>query len=113
MHWSLQNRSCLKCYGDCARPRGAKGTPPSLCRDAAKKQRKRSGDKTPLDITISEVPSPLGDGSTVVWPVRDEQRGPTPGALQGNDYQLEYYEDGYPKLPACLDRRRIILAKAA
>jgi hypothetical protein len=43
----------------------------------------------------------LGDGPTMVWP----ERGPTPGALQGDDYQLEYYEDGYPKLPACLDRR--------
>ncbi len=26
---------------------------------------------------------------------------------------LEYYEDGYPKLPACLDRRPIKLAEAA
>ena len=26
--------------------------------------------------------------------------------LNGDDYQLEYYEDGYPKLPTCLDRRR-------
>jgi hypothetical protein len=25
--------------------------------------------------------------------------------LQGDDYPLEYYEDGYPKLPSCLDRR--------
>ena len=25
--------------------------------------------------------------------------------LQGDDYPLEYYEDGYPKLPAPLDRR--------
>ena len=25
--------------------------------------------------------------------------------LQGHDYPLEYYEDGYPKLPSCLDRR--------
>jgi hypothetical protein len=25
--------------------------------------------------------------------------------LQGDDYHLDYYEDGYPKLPACLDRR--------
>ena len=39
--------------------------------------------------------------------------GPTPGALQGDDYQLDYYPDGYPKLPACLDRRRVILAEAA
>ena len=26
--------------------------------------------------------------------------------LQGDDYPLEYYDDGFPKLPACLDRRR-------
>lgn len=26
--------------------------------------------------------------------------------LQGDDYPLEYYADGYPKLPAYLDRRR-------
>ena len=32
-------------------------------------------------------------------------RDGTPGALRGDDYPLEYYEDGYPKLPACLDRR--------
>jgi hypothetical protein len=30
--------------------------------------------------------------------------GPTAGALQGDDYPLEYYEDGYPKLPACVER---------
>ena len=29
--------------------------------------------------------------------------GPTSGALQGDDYQLEYHDDGYPKLPLCLD----------
>ena len=41
----------------------------------------------------------------MVWPERDFHHGPTPEALQGDDYPLEYYEDGYPKLPACLDRR--------
>jgi hypothetical protein len=41
----------------------------------------------------------------MVWPERDFHVGPTPGALQSDDVQLEYYEDGYPKLPACLDRR--------
>jgi hypothetical protein len=35
----------------------------------------------------------------------EQGRHPTPGALRGNDHQLEYYEDGYPKLPTCLDRR--------
>jgi hypothetical protein len=31
--------------------------------------------------------------------------GPTPGAIQGDDYPIEMDVDGYPKLPACLDRR--------
>ena len=44
----------------------------------------------------------------------DPLNGPTPGALQGDDVKLEYYEDGFPKLPACLDRRKVKLtAKAA
>jgi hypothetical protein len=30
-----------------------------------------------------------------------------------HDVQLEYYEDGYPKLPECLDRRITLLAKVA
>ena len=41
----------------------------------------------------------------MVWPERDFHSGPTRGALQGDDVQLECYEDGYLKLPACLDRR--------
>jgi hypothetical protein len=44
----------------------------------------------------------------------EASNGPTPGALQGDDCALEYYEDGYPKLPACLDRRALpAMAKAA
>ena len=83
------------------------------CRDLAKKRLKRSGDKTftPTqlprsgDTAPSAAPTGLSDGPTMVWPVQDFPHGPTPGALQGNDYPLEYYEDGYPKPPACLDRR--------
>jgi hypothetical protein len=31
-----------------------------------------------------------------------------------DDIQLEYHEDGYPKLPACLDRRQVLdFAQAA
>jgi len=33
--------------------------------------------------------------------------------LQGDNYPLNYYPDGYPKLPACLDRRSVVLAEAA
>ena len=40
--------------------------------------------------------------------------GPTPGALQGDGYQLTYDAVGYPELPSCLDRRlKPSLAKAA
>jgi hypothetical protein len=35
-------------------------------------------------------------------------------ALASDQVQLEYYEDGYPKLPTCLDRRPLhVLARAA
>lgn len=55
---------------------------------------------------LSDSPTGLGDGPTMVWPERDLHSGSTPRALQGDDVQLKYYEDGYPKLPACLDRRQ-------
>ena len=80
--------------------------------DAVKRHRSdyTDGDPTPLPEKRLQAPHTqtggLGDGPTMIWPERDTQPWPTPGALQGDDYQLEYYEDGYPKLPACLDRRR-------
>ena len=40
----------------------------------------------------------------MVWPSHHIRA--VPGVLEGDDYQLDYYEDGYPKLPACLDRRK-------
>ena len=33
--------------------------------------------------------------------------------LNGDDYPLDYYEDGYPKIPDCLDRRPFMFAEAA
>ena len=65
------------------------------------------------DTAATRHPEALKDASTVVWPTSNEHRGPTPGALQGDDYPFEYYEDGYPKLPACLDRRSVKFAEAA
>jgi hypothetical protein len=39
---------------------------------------------------------------------------PTSHALVGDEIHLEYYEDGYPKLPECLDRKpEPLLAEAA
>ena len=111
--WRDEVRTCV-CGERFLPKREAQAHCSSRCRDAVKKRRKRSGDKTSFPIPVarsgdrglSNAPSPLSDGSTMVWPSRDDhQIGPTPGALQGDDYQLEYYLDGYPKLPACLDRR--------
>ena len=33
----------------------------------------------------------------MVWPERSHHIGPVPGGLMGDDYPLEYYEDGYPE----------------
>jgi hypothetical protein len=38
---------------------------------------------------------------------------PTTNALEGDDLTLEHYEDGNPKLPAFLDRRKKRMAEAA
>ena len=55
------------------------------------------------------LPTALSDGSTVVGGVH----GPTPGALRGDDYPLEYNSNEFVELPACLDRRKPKLSAAA
>jgi hypothetical protein len=81
--------------------------------------RYRERDLTPIPEKPLQAAQPqsggLADGPTMGWPERRFHVGPTPGALQGEDVQLECYEDGYPKLPACLDRRLkpVWLAEAA
>jgi hypothetical protein len=45
--------------------------------------------------TTPKVVTPVLPRPTLVW------RAP----LRGDDYSLDCYEDGYPKLPDCLDRR--------
>jgi hypothetical protein len=73
------------------------------------RSRYKEADPIPLPEkplqALQTQPRGLSDGFTMVWPERDTHVWPTPGALQGDDYPLDY-EDGYPKLPACLDRRR-------
>ena len=113
--------NCKRCSAEFTPVRVAQVYCSSRCRDAAKKHRKRSGDRTsPLisvarsgDTPLSDAPTGLSAGSTVVWPTTYDFGGPTPGALQGDDYPLEYHDDGYPKIPACLDRRKVAFAKAA
>ena len=123
MHWRLRNRACVHCGERFAPAREAQVYCQKKCANAATQMRKRqrSGDSKlesiPVprsgDSPVSVAPTPLSDGSTVVWPTRDEQRGPTPGALQGDDYPLTYDENGYPELPACLDGRKPKLRSAA
>ena len=127
-NWKNEVRTCA-CGGKFSPKRDAQRHCSTKCRDVAKKRLKRSGDKpanaTKLsgsgDTPVSDVPGGLADGSTMVWP---EDRnspehgsnpdGSTPGALQGDDYPLEYDENGYPELPACLDRRpKPAIAEAA
>ena len=95
--------------------------PPHTGTKGRRKRRLEASDKplaTPLPgsvrngafSSIEPIPckATIGgfDSPTMVWPERNFHAGPIPGALQGDDYQLDYYPDGYPKLPACLDRRR-------
>jgi hypothetical protein len=42
----------------------------------------------------------------VAWVIDVGADKPAWLARYSDDYPLEYYEDGYPQLPACLDRRR-------
>jgi hypothetical protein len=80
------------------------------CRQNSFHQRKRSVERGLPATTIPEKGRTDLERAPTTLTVRSDApvtNGPTPGALQGDDYPLEYYEDGFPKLPACLDRRAV------
>ena len=116
MTWRDEVRRCV-CGESFSSKREAQAYCTKRCANAATQRRKRSGDiglapslvARSGDTAATPHPEGFRDGSTVVWPTM----GPTPGALQGDDYRLEYDWDGYPELPTCLDRRVTNLAKAA
>jgi len=87
------------------------------CRVADAVSRYRSDYKNQTLVIVPEkrlqAPERAATASDTPLGPHFNPHGPTPGALQGDDYQLEYYADGYPKLPACLDRRPAQLRKAA
>jgi hypothetical protein len=64
-------------------------------------------------LPLRSVTAPLAPVFVAPVAVLEPINGRTPGALQGDDYLLEYYADGFPILPACLDRRRARLDAAA
>jgi hypothetical protein len=98
-----------------------------ICKDRSAKQRLRAEKRVDMANPLS-VPAECVDSRPVpprgrsgaapepglrqyVWPtpprgLEDVPRGPTPGALQGDEYIIEMDADGYPILPACLARRR-------
>ena len=89
------------------------------CRQAAYRNRKpqpyltHPKHRVTANLPSVQAPIPHYEGlQPYVYPERvldprigSNPDGSTPGAIQG-DYPLEYYEDGLPKLPACLDRRK-------
>ena len=81
-----QTVQCEVCSLTVRKKRTAQRYCSERCRNTATQRRKRakSGD--------------------VTRGYREAVTGPS-AALQGDEYPLEYYEDGYPKLPVCLDRR--------
>jgi hypothetical protein len=56
--------------------------------------------------TVKAPAPPLPTQATYVWPTHhdDIPRGPTPGALQADDYPIGTDPDGNPVMPACLRR---------
>lgn len=126
--WRVETRTCA--CGETFKPsREGQRHCSAKCRDLAKKRLKRSGDRAQVlieiprsgDTATGDVPSGLADGSTMVWPDDRVDRpdhgsnpdGSTPGALHGDDYPISIDANGYPELPACLDRRPAKLAEAA
>jgi hypothetical protein len=61
--------------------------------------------ETPLEVVNSRETAPGDHDTPGARPNSCCPFGPTPGALQGDDVQLEYYSDGTAKIPPCLDRR--------
>jgi hypothetical protein len=71
----------------------------------------------PASNTLPAAPEPAVDHTgglkPYVYPERQSNPlhgsnpdGSTPGALQGDDYSLNYDADGNVELPTCLDRRK-------
>ena len=115
MTWRDEVRRCV-CGESCSSKREAQAYCTKRCANAATQRRKRSGDKG-LAPSLTRPPRLILKRSATAlrWfgQLGMKHQGPTPGALQGDDYPLEYDSDGHPELPTCLDRRVTILAKAA
>lgn len=105
--------TCDHCGTAVARVRQAQRYCSKQCRKSGFKRRAgmqreaspAAVEKRPPATTLPEKRPPAPAAAAPTPDAASAAIGATPGALQGDDYPLEYYEDGYPKLPACLDRR--------
>jgi hypothetical protein len=110
MDWRDELRTC-RC-GESFRPkREAQRFCSAKCGSADRMSRKRTrnikSDPT-RNTPATDALTGSWDGPTMVWPERPSTEGlnpdgSTPGALQGDDVTLDFYPDGFPKLPPCLD----------
>ena len=96
---------CKRCGETVKRKREAQVYCSKLCSDAAKKQRKRQR-RTQRSGDAADRPS----GEQTEYKPQKHWAG---GPLRGDDYPREYYPDGYPKLPRCLDRRKAMVERWA
>ena len=109
---------CKRCGETVKRKREAQVYCSRLCSDAAKKQRKRqrrtqrSGDAEVRGSPATGLPTGCErpSGEQTEYEAQKHWEG---GPLQGDEYPLEYYPDGYPKLPSCLDRRKAMVERWA
>ena len=109
-NWRNEYRTCGNCRGEYRPQREAQSYCSPRCSSRARVARHRLRSRyidAPLTVLPEKPLQPAQPPATRVTeaPVPHfNPLGPTPGALQGDDHPLEYYDDGYPKLPACLDR---------
>ena len=111
-------RACDNCDNEFVPHREAQRYCSKGCRVNAAVKRFRGkevpGTKLQEAITYSStVPSPQRSDYRASTALPEAAKAPSLGfgrpgdpRLQGDEYQLEYYEDGFPRLPDCLRRRQ-------
>jgi hypothetical protein len=114
----LGTRACKRCGAWFTKHREAQAYCSERCRNADAQARKRIGKRSGDVLEVAMVVPRSGDTrptdhprqpSATLKPILYWEGGP----LQGDDYPLEYDENGYPELPACLDRRKPKITRAA
>jgi hypothetical protein len=107
----METFACESCGAVVSRARPQQRYCSRKCKNTATARRRR-GTQTPKRVTgypatAKRVTGPQADTGQAFTTNFTE-------VLKGDDYPLEYHPDGYPKLPACLDRRpKASLAEAA